>query len=110
MIVVIESPYRDCMTRGLNRLENYAYGKACLLDSLKRNESPFAGHLLYTEVLDDDEEWQRLTGIRAHLEYVEKCDLVAFYIDLGMSPGMEVAMERVRAFGVAYEQRTIGWC
>jgi hypothetical protein len=41
-----------------------------MFDSLMRGESPFASHLLYTQVLDDaiknNEQWvwiERLTGI-----------------------------------------------
>lgn len=85
--VVIESPYAG------NIEENVKYARLCLLDSLKRGESPIASHLLYTQVLDDLKPKERIFGIDAGLAWLEVADLHVFYVDFGWSDGMIKAKE-----------------
>ncbi len=99
--VVIESPYAGEVER------NIGYAKRCLLDSLRRGEAPFASHLLYTLVLDDDLEEQREQGITAGFTWLSVADLCAVYTDLGMSGGMARAVERARKTGVRVEFRRL---
>jgi hypothetical protein len=82
MRVIIESPYK-----GDIRL-NKAYARLAMLDSIMRGEVPFASHLLYTQVLDDSDAAERALGIALGMEWWKVAQLVAFYIDLGMSEGM----------------------
>lgn len=87
--VVMESPYA-----GKTQVEidtNVAYARACLLDCLRRGESPLAGHLLYTQVLEEAKE--RKLGIEAHLRWIECADVLVVYTDLGISHGMQLAIE-----------------
>ncbi len=72
MLVIIESPYMG------NVKSNVAYARKCMSDSLLRGESPFASHLLYTQVLDDNKDIERLTGMSRAFNW-------------GMKMGMEVA-------------------
>ena len=63
MKVIVESPYK-----GLNeadRKKNKEFARKCMLDSLKKGESPFLSHLLYTQVLDEDVESERRIGLEA---------------------------------------------
>lgn len=99
MIVTIESPFAG------NVEFNREYAKLAMKDSLLRGESPFLSHLLYTQVLDDDNPDQRLAGIEAGLEFQKVADLVAVYVDLGVSSGMKVAIERAVANGVPIQYR-----
>lgn len=86
-LVIIESPYRG-------RVEyNKAYAHACLLDSLERGEAPLASHLLYTQVLDDNDYEDRLTGMKAGWAWAAKADMIAVYQDLGISAGMLDCLE-----------------
>jgi len=86
--VIIESPYAGDIER------NIKYARVCLKDSLNRNEAPLASHLLYTQegVLDDTVERERMQGINAGLAWIEFADIHVFYIDYGMSKGMEYAL------------------
>jgi len=86
--VIIESPYAG------NIEQNIKYARACLKDSLNRNEAPLASHLLYTQdgVLDDTVESERMQGINAGLAWLEVADLHVFYVDYGMSDGMKYAL------------------
>lgn len=99
MIVTIESPFAG------NVEFNREYAKLAMKDSLMRGESPFLSHLLYTQVLDDDNPDQRLAGIEAGLEFQKVVDLVAVYVDLGVSSGMKVAIERAITNGVPIQYR-----
>jgi hypothetical protein len=82
--VVIESPYAGDVEANLR------YLRAAMRDSLHRGEAPFASHALYTQpgVLRDDVLRERRLGIDAGFALGERLDAVAFYVDLGWSPGM----------------------
>jgi hypothetical protein len=87
--VIIESPYAGDIER------NIKYARKCVKDSLNRNESPICSHLLYTQdgILDDNIPRERSLGINAGLAWADVADKHVFYIDYGMSVGMNYAME-----------------
>jgi|ERR1019366_3994791 hypothetical protein len=103
-LVVIESPYAG------DREKNVRYAKACMLDSLKRGEAPYASHLLYTQVLEDSVLEERLQGMYAGFAWGVKADLVAVYTDLGTSEGMKAGIERAINFGQIVVYRQLNWC
>ena len=76
-------------------------------DSLLRGESPFASHLLYTQVLDDGEPAQRRIGMEAGFMFYSVAKLCAVYLDYGMSEGMLAGIERAKAHKVPIEQRLL---
>lgn len=100
--VIIESPYAGDVQKNLE------YARDCLRDSLSRGEAPLASHLLYTQVLDDLIPEQRKNGIEAGLSWFPAAELIAFYIDRGVSSGMTGAMERARNHGLVLELRRLG--
>jgi hypothetical protein len=87
--VIIESPFAG------NIALNKAYAYEAALDSLKRGEAPFGSHLLYPLFLDDNKPEQRQMGIESGYAWWSSAELIAFYIDLGWSPGMLKAKERL---------------
>ena len=101
--VIIESPYAGDIER------NIKYARVCLKDSLSRGEAPMASHLLYTQegVLDDTVESERMQGINAGLAWLEVADLHVFYIDYGMSKGLECARRFSMGSGVKVEYRKL---
>jgi hypothetical protein len=101
--VIIESPWRGDTDR------NKAYLRLCFLDSIVRGEAPIASHKLYTDVLDDDDPDERRLGIELGFAWLRAADLVAMYVDLGMSPGMAACLENIRSkrFRVPYEIRKV---
>jgi len=88
--IVLESPYAGDVE--LNTL----YARHALKDALNRGESPIASHLLLTQpyVLDDTIPHERAIGIDAGLVWLEVADAHVFYIDLGISQGMQYALDR----------------
>lgn len=100
-LVVIESPYAGEVLR------NIEYAKHCLRDSISRNEAPYASHLLYPLVLDDNNSRDRSTGIALGMAWHYRADLIAFYTDYGFSAGMTQALAHVQANNFPFEIRTI---
>lgn len=105
--VVLESPYAG------NVVVNTRYARACMHDCLTRfNEAPFPSHLLYTQVgvLFDDVPDERALGIEAGLTIGARLEKTVVYTDLGISPGMELGIQRAREAGRPVEMRTLsGW-
>ena len=102
-LVVLESPYAGNVER------NVAYARACLADCLARGEAPIASHLLYTQpgVLDDTNPEQRKLGINAGFAWNRFAEAVVVYLDLGVSAGMRLGIQRAEAMGQPVERRTL---
>ena len=101
--VILESPYAGDVEG------NIKYARACLRDSLERGESPIASHLLYTQdgVLSDEIEEERMWGINAGLAWKGVANLHVFYVDFGMSKGMEYARDYSKSQDIEVEYRTL---
>jgi hypothetical protein len=100
-LVLVESPYAGNIAR------NTAYARAAMRDCLLRGEAPFASHLLYTQVLDDNLPSERSLGIEAGLAWGQRADLTVLYIDLGITPGMRKGIARARDEGRPVETRSL---
>lgn len=86
---------------------NRAYLRDAMRDCLLRGEAPYASHGLYTQVLDDRIPTERELGITAGLAWQPVADAVVVYTDLGISEGMQRAID---AAMVPVEYRTLtGW-
>lgn len=104
-LVIIESPYAGDIKRHVD------YGRDCLRHSFDLGEAPFASHLLYGHaqptVLDDSVQSERERGMQAGYEWMSVAELVAFYTDLGWSPGMKKAFKIARTLQRKIETRSI---
>ena len=102
-LVIIESPYAGDVAR------NIKYARAAVKDSLARGEAPFASHLFYTQegLLDDGIPKERTWGIEAGLAWGRVADLTAVYIDLGITTGMQLGIERARAQSRPIDMRSL---
>ena len=100
-LVVIESPYAGDVA------ENLAYLDRCVLDCLKRGESPYASHRMLTTALDDGNPTQRAQGIQAGMAFAHRMDARIFYVDRQWSSGMKAALDYYRAHGLSTEVRTL---
>ena len=120
MKVIIESPYRALLpaddktpeyVQTLRRQaileENLYYARRCLSHSLAEGESPFASHLLYTQVLDDTVAAQRELGLTQARAWYDVADLCAIYTDRGISDGMKRGIEYANKIGLKTEERSI---
>jgi len=99
--VIIETPYAGDVKK------NTQYARKCMLDSLMRNEAPFLSHLLYTQILDDNDTLQRALGIEAGLIWGKEAEMTVVYTDLGISKGMQYGIDRAIEEGRTVEYRTL---
>ena len=103
--VLLVSPFAgDKVTNA----KHVAYAQAALLDCLDRGESPFASHLLITQVLEDRDPTQRDKGLRAEHAWLKAADYVAVYRDRGISDGCLRAIAAARKLGIPVEYRRLG--
>ena len=88
---------------------NIKYARMCVRDSLSRGESPIASHLLYTQkgILNDDIPEERRWGIEAGLAWKVNAKKHVFYIDYGMSTGMEYGIKYATKKKIQIEYRKI---
>ena len=105
--VVIESPFAgtDNEVR-----RNIKYARACVTDSLRRGEAPYASHLFFPQpgILDDKSSDDRMRGINAGLEITKDFDLTAVYCDFGITKGMAYGIGRAKIVGRTIEERSLG--
>ena len=103
-LVILESPYAGDVERNLE------YARACLADCLARGEAPIASHLLYTQpgVLNDEIPEERQKGIEAGFAWRIAASASVFYLDLGLSYGMQKAIRHCVENGHKVEYRTLG--
>lgn len=101
--VILESPYAG------NVEANVEYARACVRDSLARNEAPIASHLLYTQpgILDDELPEERQRGIDAGLAWLAVSDGTVVYTDRGISRGMEYGISAAKSAGKPVEYRSL---
>lgn len=97
--VYLCSPWRG------DTIANLKYAMDCMRDSLSRGESPFASHLLYTQVLDDWKEEERKLGMDASYEWLVLASKCVVYTKLGTSEGMRAEIELAEKIGVPIEYR-----
>ena len=84
--VMIESPFAAYTPKDREKYDKYL--EACFFDSLKREEAPFASHGFYTQWLDDNKSAEREQGMACGRAWADTAEIVAFYVDYGMSSGM----------------------
>lgn len=110
--VVIESPFaghgETAEEREANAARNERYARACMLDCLRRHESPYASHLLYTQCLDDTDPDSRELGIMAGFAWRDVADVTVVYTDRGISGGMKQGIADARMKGRPIEFRSLG--
>lgn len=100
--VIIESPYAGEIEA------NVSYARTCLAHSLSMGEAPLAGHLLYTQVLDDNNPKERRKGLMAHITWIVQADALIIYTDRGISRGMKEAINFAYDQKVPIELRSLG--
>jgi len=105
-LVCIESPFAGATPSA--HAQNILYLRACLRDSLKRGESPYASHRMLTDALDDTDPVERDLGIRAGFAWAERAGVRVFYLDRGFSSGMVWGLKHAIKLRQPIEIRGIG--
>lgn len=98
-ITIVESPYAGDIKR------NEAYAEQASMDCLRRGEVPYASHLFFTRFLRDMGPEEREQGLTAGYAFWRAATKIAFYMDRGMSAGMNRALARAQSLGFEIEYR-----
>lgn len=88
-----------------NVRRNNNYARMCMADSLDRGEAPYLPHLLYPQVLNDDNDVHRAQGMAAGSAVLARMEALALYLDLGLSGGMASERELAKKLGMRIEER-----
>lgn len=104
-VCIVESPFRADSLAGIELNRLYAI-KACQ-DCLRRQEVPYASHLLFPQMLDEMKPEEREAGLTAGYAMWWCARRIAFYVDRGWSPGMERALVRAKTKFFAIEYRSL---
>lgn len=103
--VLLVTPF---MAEDLAKGASYArFAMRAVQDSLSKNEAPLASHLLFYEVLNTNNQIERDLGLICQLSWVKDCDLVAVYIDRGMTDAMKKVTAVAQLRNKKIEYRTI---
>ena len=100
-LVMIESPYRN----GL-RNKNLRYLAWCEYHSASLGEAPISSHGNCTAYWPETNEYRTL-GFQWRDTVRKMCELVCYYVDLGMSEGAVLAEERDKSENVKSERRNL---
>ena len=103
-LTIIESPYAGELER------NRIYLARAIRHSVSLGEVPFASHGFFTWVFDDRDPASRKLGIQLGYYFWPHAEKVVFYVDYGMSNGMEQARHRLERYfeGMKTAVRRIG--
>lgn len=89
---IIESPFKG--TSPEDRAENIKYGLMACKHAADLGFVPFASHLFFPQFLNEDVPEERQLGIEMGYDFWEKSDVILFYVDRGISSGMEKALAK----------------
>lgn len=111
-IIIVESPFAANLEH--SQAEHEAYAKECCLQVIDDGDTPYASHLFFPQFLDESDPADRDLGIRLGYQVAKALFnapytqvTVAFFIDMGWSPGMLAALEEYSGGGVRYEVRRL---
>lgn len=101
-LVVVESPYAGNIDRNLEYLRD------CFSECIEMGEVPIASHKLYTDVKETSDNTHRDLGLFCGYAWGTKADYVVCYTDLGVSDGMQRAIEFYSEIGKKIRMRKLG--
>lgn len=84
---------------------NVKYAQDAMLNCLARGEAPYVPHLLYTQVLNEDDPEGRNLGLLVAKTFLEVCDKLIVYNDRGISAGMRAEIDHAENMGKEVEYR-----
>lgn len=96
ILAYLESPFAANPKLGMTEQDNIAYARQCMHFCLLAGIAPFASHLLYTQpgVLDDTIPAERSLGMNAGFAWAEVAQVSIFFLDYGLSGGMQQGIYR----------------
>ena len=105
--VIVVTPFLIEKVEQKHKLERYA--KAATQDSFKNNEAPISSQSMYLNLSGTSgTNLERDASFVTQLNWMLKADIVAFYIDYGITPAMESMLNFCLRKNINNELRMIG--
>jgi hypothetical protein len=103
--VILATPHEGAA----DTAELAAYARACVRASIRAGEAPLVGPLVYAhdDILDVSIPAERRMGVEAALAWLSHAQVLAVYIDHGVTPQMREAMDRAAGSGVIIDVRRL---
>lgn len=95
------SPYAGDITR------NVEYARKCMSFCFAGGYAPFAGHLLYPAILDDNDPRDRKFAMESAYEYLRVADVALCFMDLHISAGMRADLDAAVRLKIPIEYTSI---
>lgn len=89
--------------RGKDRAEidkHIQYAKDLTREVLLHGNCAVTPHLYMTDCLDDSDQCERMLGLKAAIELLEKCDAVVVGEKYGISEGMEAEIAHAKKMNI----------
>ena len=105
--VIVVTPFLNEKIDVKAKLDRYA--KLCTIDSLNNSEAPLSSQAMYLNLSGyTGTNIERDASFITQLNWMLKAELVAFYIDYGITPAMESMMNYCTKKNINFEIRMIG--
>lgn len=105
-LVVVECPWNP--ENPANVLKQERYSNYCILDSLRHGEAPYFGYQQFNLILNARISYERDISYLSHASWIPVADLLAVYIDHGITPSMQMSINVARVHNTKIEYRIIG--
>ncbi len=105
-LVVIECPWNPEDTQNIVNQERYS--RYCILNSLHSGEAPYFGYQQFSTLLNARISYERDIAYLSHVSWIPVADVLAVYIDHGITPSMQMSINVARVHNTKIEYRTIG--
>lgn len=101
-ICIVESPYAARAHDGVFYTveDNKAYLQKAIRHAIAAGYAPFASHQMYTDALDDSIPAERALGMSMLEPYLKIASVIRFYVDRGLSSGMQHAMDLAQHYSI----------
>ena len=84
------------------------YATRAIKDSLSKNEAPLASYVFYSDALSPRNPIERDIGLQSQLTWMKGADIIAVYMDFGITPAMQAVINSAILRVKRIEYRTIG--
>ncbi len=104
-LVVIECPWDPANATGLRHQERYA--EFCVLDSIRLGEAPYLGYQVLNKILNNRMTYDHDPAFFCHVNWIPVADILAVYIDHGITPSMQMSINVAKRHTTRIEYRIV---
>jgi len=89
-----------------NKMNRYAVRAS--QDSIKRHEAPISTSLFFYDTLNIHVRIEKDIGLQSMMSWIRHADVLAVYIDYGITQAMDLCIKIAKIKGCKIEYRTVG--